>query len=62
MEPGNKVEVPHRRDRRKKSPGVYASIGGEKTLAIFASDQIRRDRHIKSPGVSPALGSQRVLW
>ena len=42
----NNVEVPHRRDRRKKSPGVSASIGG---------DQIRRDRRIKSPGVSPAL-------
>ena len=30
MEPGNKIEVPHRRDRRKKSPGV--SIGGENRL------------------------------
>ena len=49
MEPGDKVEVPHRRDRRKKSPGVSASIGGEKR------DQIRRDRRIKSPGVSTAL-------
>ena len=46
MEPGNKIEVPHRRDRRKKSPGVSASISG---------DQIRRDWWIKSPGVSPAL-------
>ena len=44
----NNVEVPHRRDRRKKSPGVSASI------AIFAGDQIRRERRIKSPGVSPA--------
>ena len=25
MEPGNKLEVPHRRDRRKKSPSVSAS-------------------------------------
>ena len=32
MEPGNKVEVPHRHDRRKKSPGVSASIGGENRL------------------------------
>ena len=39
-------KLPHRRDRRKKSPGVSASIGG---------DQIRRDRRIKSPGVSLAL-------
>ena len=38
-------KLPHRRDRRKKSPSVSASIGG---------DQIRRDRRIKSPGVSPA--------
>ena len=44
----NNVEVPHRRDRWKKSPRVSASIGG---------DQIRRDRRIKSPGVSPALGA-----
>ena len=29
MEPGNKVEVLHRRDRRKISPGVSASIGGD---------------------------------
>ena len=29
MEPGNKVEVPQRRDRRKKLPGVSALIGGE---------------------------------
>ena len=46
MEPGNKVEVPHRRDRRKKSPGVSAKIAG---------DIIRRDRLIKWPGVLPAL-------
>ena len=39
-------EVPHCRDRRKKSPSVSA--------AIFAGDQIRCDRRIKSPGVSPA--------
>ena len=39
-------KLPHRRDRRKKSPGVSASIGG---------DQIRRDRRIKSPDVSLAL-------
>ena len=32
MEPGNKVEVPHRRDGRKKSPGVSASIGGQNRL------------------------------
>ena len=43
-------KLPHRRDRRQKSPGVSASIA-----AIFAGDQIRRDRRIKSPGVSPAL-------
>ena len=36
----------NRRDRRKKSPSVSASISGE----------IRCDRRIKSPGVSPALG------
>ena len=47
----NNVEVPHRRDRSKKSPGVSASI----RVAIFAGHQIRRDRRIKSPGVSPAL-------
>ena len=34
----NNVEVPHRRDRRKKSPGVFASIAG---------DQIRRDGRSK---------------
>ena len=45
-------ELPHRRDRRKKSPGVAASIGG-------AGDEIRRDRRIKSPGVSPALAHDR---
>ena len=28
----NNVEVPHRRDRRKKSPDVSASIGGENRL------------------------------
>ena len=39
-------KLPHHRDRRKKSPGVSASIGG---------DQIRRDRRIKSPGVSLPL-------
>ena len=38
-------KLPHRCDRRKKSPGVSASIGG---------DQIHRDRRIKSPGVSLA--------
>ena len=32
MEPGNKLEVPHRRDRRKKSPSVSASIGDENLL------------------------------
>ena len=46
MDPGNKVEVAHGRDRRKQSPDVSASIGG---------DQFRRDRRIKSPGVSLAL-------
>ena len=46
MNPGNKVGVPHGRDRRKQSPDVSASIGG---------DQILCDRRIKSPGVSPAL-------
>ena len=46
IEPGNRVEVSHPRDRRKKkSPGVSSSIGG---------DQILRHRRIKSPGVSPA--------
>ena len=45
MEPGKKDEVPYRRDQRKKSPGVSASIGG---------DQIRRDRRIKSLRVSLA--------
>ena len=50
MEPGNKVEVPYRRERRKKSPGVSASIGGENRNG----DQIHRDGRIKSPGVSPA--------
>ena len=55
MEPGNKVEVPHRRDQRKKLPVVSSSIGGENRFAIFAGDQIRRDRRIKSSGVSPAL-------
>ena len=29
MEPGNKVEVPHQADMRKKSLGVSASIGEE---------------------------------
>ena len=54
MEPGNKVDVPHRRDRqKKKSTGVSASIGGENRLR-FSGDQIHRDRRIKSPGVSPA--------
>ena len=53
MEPGNEVEAPHGRYRRKKSPGVSAS-SGRKALAIFAGDQIRRDGRIKSPGVSPA--------
>ena len=42
-------KLPHRRDRRKKSPSVSALIGGENR---FAGDQIRRDRRIKSPGVS----------
>ena len=28
----NNVEVPHRRDGRKKSPGVSASIRGENRL------------------------------
>ena len=47
MEPGNKVEAPHRRDRRKTSPGVSASINRRrKSLAIFAGDQIRhQNRH-----------------
>ena len=36
MEPGNKVEVPHRRDRRKKSPGVSASIGGSLAIKFAA--------------------------
>ena len=48
MESGNKVKVPHRRDRREKSPSVSAPIGGENCKA---GDQIRRDRRIKSPGV-----------
>ena len=63
MEPGNKVEVPYRRDRRKKSPGVSASMGGENRLqSVFAGDQIRRGRRMKSPGVSPALrGGTRHL-
>ena len=26
MEPGNKIEVPHHRDRRKKSPGMSTSV------------------------------------
>ena len=36
MDPGrNKVEVPHRRDRRKKKlPGVSASIGGENSWRL----------------------------
>ena len=60
MEPGNKLEVPHRCDRRKKSPSVSASIDGENRIATFAGDQIRRDRRIKSPGVSPALRTYKV--
>ena len=48
-------KLPHRRDRRKKSPGVSASYRWRKLQAIFAGDQIRRDRRIKSPGVSLAL-------
>ena len=55
MEPGNKVEVPHRRDRRKKVARCVRINRWRKSLAIFAGDQIRRDRPIKSPGVSPAL-------
>ena len=57
MEPGNKVEVPHRRDQRKKLPVVYmsSSIGGENRFAIFAGDQIRRDRRIKSSALTTFL-------
>ena len=40
-------KLPHRSDRRKKSPGVSASTTSD-------CDQIRCDRRIKSPGVSPA--------
>ena len=32
MEPGNKLEVPHCRDQRKKSPGVSTGISGENRL------------------------------
>ena len=47
MEPGNKLEVPHRLDRRKKSPIVSASIVGENiSQAILAGDQICRNQRI----------------
>ena len=51
LDPRKKVEVPHPRDWRKKSPGLSASIGGENR------DQIRRDRRIKSPGMWLALAT-----
>ena len=35
MMPGNKVEVPHRRDWRKKSPSVSTSIGGDQIACDF---------------------------
>ena len=50
----NNVEVPHRRDRRKKLPGADRG-DRHQSLAKIAGDQIRRDRRIKSPGVSLAL-------
>ena len=37
MEPGNKIKVPHRRDRRKKSPGVLAV----KFAAKFTEFEVR---------------------
>ena len=59
MELGNKVEAPHRRDRRKKIARCVRINRWRKSLAIFAGDQILRDRRIKSPGVSPALASNK---
>ena len=44
MEPGNKLEAPHRRDRRKKSPGLSASIGGEVALQNIRNDEHRKSR------------------
>ena len=40
MELGKKVEVPHSRDRRKKMPGVSASIGGENNLLFLGTFKI----------------------
>ena len=56
MEPENKLEVPHRRDRRKK----IAKCVRINQRRIFAGDQIRRDQRIKSPGGSPALGQKNL--
>ena len=53
MEPGNKLEMPHRRDRRKNR-----QVCPHQSVAKIACDQIRRDRRIKSPSVSPALPEQ----
>ena len=49
METGNKLEVPHRRDRRRKSPSVSASIGGEKRLRFKLAIKF------ESPSVLPVL-------
>ena len=53
VEPENKLEVPHHRDRGKNIAKCVRINRWRKSLAIFAGDQIRRDRRIKSPGVSP---------
>ena len=38
---GNEIEVPNRRDRRKKSPGVSASINGEIRDFRWRSNSLR---------------------
>ena len=46
--------------RRKKSPGVFASIGGKNRKRFSLAMKFAAIRRIKSPGVSPALRSIKV--
>ena len=62
MESGNKVEVPHRRDRRKQIARRRVCINRwGKSLAIIAGDQIGRDRRTNKKKIARRVAGLRLL-
>ena len=62
MEPGNKLEMLHRRDRRKKSLSVSASIGGVNRLRFSLAIKFAAIGEQNRQVCRPALHTRNITF